>query len=76
VFDPRTVQPVAGRSTDYATRPTNGRNNISIKKDGHMESDLIRLDRDYVLYRNRFLSQKRDNAHVMEQKYLKAENIH
>jgi len=41
-----------------------------------MDSDLIRLDRDYVLYRNRFLSQKRDNAHVMEQKYLKAENIH
>ena len=31
-FDPRTVQPVVSRHTDWATRPTNWRNNIGKRK--------------------------------------------
>jgi hypothetical protein len=39
-----------------------------------MESDLIRLGRESVLELNSFIA-KMDNAHVMEQKYLEAENF-
>ena len=37
-FDPRTVQPVAGRYTDYATRPTTFQTNVIYVMTSHRQS--------------------------------------